>query len=105
MHKFTVQEIERTIEFADDDSGDHEEMLDAGEHEPASLADVLDAFDSQCWDHADDRGDGTLILYPADSTTNLRTGADESTQLIVKARRPEWMARAIALYEARGGAL
>lgn len=51
---------------------------------PASLRDALDALESQCWDDIDDRGDGTLILYPADGSLNYRTGEEIRETVIIK---------------------
>ena len=62
---------------------------------------ALDALESDCWDNIDERGDGTLICYPADSRMDPRTGAYEQTQVIVKARRPEWTTRLVDCYRAR----
>lgn len=101
--KFTTQLIERTVTWADDESEEYTDEDDAGLIEPADLSDVLNALDSQCWDHIEEYGDGTVICYPADSHHNPRTGSHESTQLIIKARRPEWADRALRLYRARGG--
>jgi hypothetical protein len=96
--KFTVQEIERTITWPDDDSEEYVDEYDEGTIEPTDLRGALDALNSQCWDNLDAHGDGTIIGYPADSHMNMRTGADESTQLIIKARRPEWADRLMACY-------
>lgn len=47
------------------------------------VREAIDALESQCWDSVDDRGDGTVICYPADSHQDLRTGEWESTQVIL----------------------
>ena len=52
--------------------------------ESVDVRGAIDALESQCWDSVDDRGDGTVICYPADSTQDYRTGDWESTQVILK---------------------
>lgn len=101
MSKFTIQLVERTITWADDDSEDYTDEHEAGTVEPAELREALDALEHGCWDSIDEYGDGTIIAYPADMHQDMHTGAYESTQLIVKAARPEWADRLMALYTAR----
>ena len=96
---FTVQEVERSITHHGDDT--HTDEHDAGAVEPCSFREALDALEGGCWDNMDERGDGTIIAYPADMVMDIATGVYESTQLIIKARRPEWADRLIAYYEAR----
>ncbi len=98
--KFTVQEIDRTILFSDDDSGDYSDEYDEGSVMPTDLAGALLALDSDCWDSLDYHGDA-IICYPADSHQNYRTGEWESTQIIIKADRPEWLDRLMAIYDNR----
>jgi len=98
---FTVQEIERTIAWATDGSEDYTDTCDEGPVVPSDLRAAFEAMQSQYWDSVDQRDDGTIILYPADSRQDMFTGAYESTQVIIKARRPEWADRLVALYEAR----
>lgn len=98
---FTVQEIERTITHHDDET--HDDEYDEGTIEPASFREALDALEGGCWDNLDVHGDGTLIAYPADMTMDPATGSYESTQLIVKARRADWLDRLLDVYEARKG--
>lgn len=57
---------------------------DVGLPESVDVRGALDALESQCWDLVDDRGDGTVILYPADSTQDMRSGDWESTQVIIE---------------------
>jgi hypothetical protein len=95
---FTVQLVERTITFIGEDQ--HEDEYDEGTVEPADLRAALDALNREYWDDIDLRGDGTIIAYPADMHQDIRTGVYESTQVIIKARRPEWADRLIALHEA-----
>ena len=95
---FTVQSVEQVITFGEYDS--HAIEYIEGEHVPTDLRGALDALRSQCWDSLDVCGDGTVIAYPADSHMNMRTGQDEQTQVIIKARRMHWIERLVALHEA-----
>jgi hypothetical protein len=66
--------------------------------EPATFREALDALDSDCWDNIDERGDGTIIAYPADYVQDIRTGDYSASELIIRARRPEWAARLVDCY-------
>ncbi len=89
--KFTVQEIEESIgPDWDTETYPEPEKTDVGEAKETDLRGAIDALHSQCWDHIEQRSDGTLICYPADGDTNYSTGYETRTTVIIKSRRPEW---------------
>jgi hypothetical protein len=98
--KFTLYTVENVITEESAAHGDYASS-DATEEHGASLREVIEALESDCWDNIDERSDGTIICYPADYVQNYRTGEWSAEELIIHARRPEWADRAMALYDAR----
>jgi len=97
---FTLYRVENVITEESARIGDYASS-EATPVEPADLREALDALMSDCWDSIDERGDGSIIAYPADYVQNLRTGEWEAAELIIHSRRPEWSERLMALYRAR----
>ena len=94
--RFTVQRIDTELL-----PGEDEETYDEHPQKKADLREAIDALESNCWDNVDARGDGTIICYPADHPMNMRTGAYEGFQIIVKADKPHNANRLMDLYESR----
>jgi len=78
---FTITAYDRTITFHDHDE-DYDDETETGLPESASIASALDLIQSGAWDNLDWRADA-VILYPADSTQNIRTGEWESTSYAI----------------------
>ena len=96
---FTLYRVENTITEESASQGDYASS-DPTPEEPATLREAVDALNSDCWDHIDERGDGTIIAYPADYSQDMYSGEWEASDLIIKARRPEWAERLMACYHA-----
>jgi hypothetical protein len=94
--KFVVQEVERTIEFLDDD--EHIDESEPGEIIPADFRLCLDWLNSANWDSIDERGDGTIICYPVDSHQDMYSGVYTQIQIIIRSRKPEWADRLMRYY-------
>jgi hypothetical protein len=98
--KFSFYRVENVITEESAADGDYASS-EPTEVEETDFRGALDALESDCWDSIDERGDGTVICYPADYAQDFRTGDWEASELILKARRPEWADRLMAVYCAR----
>lgn len=98
--KFRIQEITETTEFADDGSEDYSTTYGVGAWQAASFGDALDMLEAGCWDNLE-WGADDVVCYPADHRQDYRTGGWIAEQLVIVARRSEWMTRLADMYYAR----
>jgi hypothetical protein len=96
---FTLYRVTNVISEESSKRGDYESS-EATEPTGADFRETLDALNSDCWDNIDQRGDGTIICYPADYSQDIQTGDYEADTLIIKARRSEWADRLLSFYRA-----
>jgi len=85
--RFELVEVENVITEESAREGDYASS-EATEPVMIDLRTAVDAMLNGCWDNVDARGDGTIILYPADYSQNMRMGDWEGTELILRADSP-----------------
>ncbi len=94
---FTYYIVEEEIRWTGEDEYPDIES-EVSETVEADFNDALQQLRSQCWDNIDERGDGTVICYPADGSIDYRTGFETRTQLIIQGRQPHWTERLVTYY-------
>lgn len=96
--KFSYQWIEESIRFLPN-SEDYIDSYDSGPVvDTDSLRSILSELERECWDNIDERGDGTVICYPSDSSQDMVTGINTRNQLIIKAKHPHQLDKLMEIY-------